>query len=68
MKIFEVSNKKIVDRFWKDAQDKQDMKEEMMRMVQYINAILHLEPKPLSDMFSIMDITSSSNQHFLDNL
>ncbi len=50
MKIFEVSNKKIANRVWKDAQDKKEMKEAMRSMAQYINSILHLEPKPVNEM------------------
>lgn len=41
MTFFEASNKKITNRVWKDAQDKQDMKEAMRSMEKYINAILH---------------------------
>ena len=67
MKFFEASNKKIVDRVWKDVQDKQDMKEAMKSMEKYINTILHLETKPLNEMCMIMDVTSIANQKFLDN-
>ena len=68
MNCFEASNKKIADRVWKDAQDKQEMKEAMKNMAQYINAILHPEPKPINEMSAIVDVTSTTNQQFLDNL
>ena len=68
MKFFKASNKKITNRVQKDAQNKQDMKEAMRNMAQYINAILHLEPKPLNEMSSSMDVMSIANQQFLDNL
>ena len=68
MKFFEASNKKIADRVQKDAQDKQDMKEAKKSMAQYINVIPHPKPKPLSEMSAIVDVTSTTNQQFLDNL
>ena len=68
MKFFEVSNKKIADRVWKDAHDKQEMKEAMKQMAQYINAILHPDPKPINQMSAIMDVNSDINQQFLDSL
>ena len=68
MKIFEASNKKIADRVWKDTQDKREMKEEIKNMAQYINAILHPEPKPLNEMSALVDVSSSANLQFLDNL
>lgn len=68
MKIFEASNRKIADRVWKDAQDKHGMKEAMKSMAQYINAILHPKPEPLNEMSAMVDVSSSTNQQFLDNL
>ena len=62
MKIFEASEKIIVDRVWKDAQDNQDMKEAMRSMAQYISSILHLEPKALSEISEIVDVTSPTNK------
>ena len=50
MMFFEASNKKIADRVWKVAQDKQEMKKAMKNMAQYINVILHLEPNPINEM------------------
>ena len=40
----------------------------MKSMAQYINAILHLEPKPINEMTAIVDVTSTINQQFLDHL
>lgn len=68
MKNFKFSNKKIVDWVWKDAKDKQNMKQTMKSMAQYINAILHPEPKPLHEMSATIDVRSPINQHSLDNL
>ena len=68
MKFFEASNKKIVDKVWKDAQDRQEMEEAMKNIVQYINSILHPKPKPINEMSTIIDVTSTANQQFLDNL
>ena len=62
MKFFEVSNKKIAERVWKDGQDKQEMKENIKSMAQYINVILHPEAKPISMMSAIVDISSVTNQ------
>ena len=62
MKFFEVSNKKIAERLWKDGHDKQEMKEMIKRMAQYINAILHPEAKPISEMSVVVDVSSLTNQ------
>ena len=40
----------------------------MKRMAQYINTILHQEPKTLNEMSKIMDVSSLTNEQFLDNL
>lgn len=37
-------------------------------MTQYINVMLHPEPKPLNEMLAMVDVSSSTNQQFLDNL
>ena len=68
MKFFEVSNKKIAERVWKDGQDKQEMKETIKSMAQYINAVLHPEAKPISEMSVIVDVSSVANQQSLENL
>ena len=44
------------------------MKEAMKKMVQYINAILHRDPNPINQMSAIVDVNSTVNQQFLDNL
>ena len=44
------------------------MKEAMKQMAQYINAILHPDPKPINQMSAIVDVNSAINQQFLDNL
>ncbi len=44
------------------------MKEAIKNMAQYINAILHLEPNLLNQMSALVDVLSSTNQQFLDNL
>ena len=44
------------------------MKQTMKSMAQYINAILHPEPKPLHEMSATIDVRSPINQHSLDNL
>ena len=61
MKFFDVSNKKIADRVWKDVHDRQEMKEAMKSMAQYINAILHPKPKPVNEMATNVDVTSTIN-------
>ena len=68
MKIFEVSNKKIVERVLKDAKDKQHMKEMMRSMAQFIHAIQHPKPVPLSEMPAFVDVKSPINQKFMDHL
>ena len=68
MKFFEVSNKKITERVWKDGQDKQEMKETIKSMAQYINAILHPKAKLISEMLAIIDVSSLTNQQSLENL
>ncbi len=40
----------------------------MKSMAQYINAILHPEPKPVNEILGIVDVTSIINQQFLDHL
>ena len=44
------------------------MKETIKNMAQYINAILHPEAKPINEISSMVDVTSMTNQKFLDNL
>ena len=56
MKIFEDSNKKIINQVWKDAKDKHDMRETIKIMAQYINVILHLESKPLNAVLATIDV------------
>ena len=40
----------------------------MKQMAQYINAILHPDPKPINQMSAIVDVNSAVNQQFLDSL
>ena len=68
MEFFEVSNKKIMQRVWKDGQDKQQMTEMIKNMAQYINVILHPKAKPISEMSTIIDVSSMTNQQSLENL
>ena len=68
MDFFKASNKNIAHMVWKDGQDKQEMKETIKNMAQYINDILHPEAKPINEMSAIVDVTSTSNQQLLDNL
>ena len=44
------------------------MKETIKNMVQYINSILHLEAKLISEMSTIIDVSSTTNQQSLENL
>ena len=39
-----------------------------MNMAQNINAILHPEAKTINEMSAMVDVTSMTNQQFLDNL
>lgn len=68
MEFFEASNKKITHRVLKDGKDKQEMKETIKNMEHNINAILHPEAKPINEMSAMVDVTSMTNQQFLDNL
>ena len=68
IEFFEVSNKKISHRVWKDGQDKQEMKGTIKNMAQYINAILHPKAKPINEISAIIDVSSTSNQQSLENL
>lgn len=68
MEFFKASNQTIAHRVWKDEQDKQEMKETIKNMAQYINAILHLEAKSINEILAMVDVTSTTNQQFLDNL
>lgn len=68
MEFFEASNKKISHRVWKDEHDKKEMKETIKNMAQYINAILHPEAKPISEMSAVVDVSSLINQQSLRNL
>ena len=62
MEFFESSNKNIAHRVWKDGQDKQEMKETIKSMTQYINAILHPKAKKISEMLVIVDVSFATNQ------
>ena len=44
------------------------MKETIKSMAQYINAVLHPEAKPISEMSIIVDVSSMANQKSLENL
>lgn len=68
MKIFEVSNKKISSRIWKEDKDKREMKEALRRMVDYIYAIQNLGPMPLSKLLATLELKSPANQKFIDQI
>lgn len=67
-KHLETSTKIILTRTWKDEKDKNEMKQIIMKMAQYINAIQDPNPQPLSQVPLSFDPRSPMNQRLLDQV
>lgn len=61
----EASRKNITTRTWKDERDKNELKESLKQMTEYIDAIHGPDLQPLSAQPTLFDPKSPSNQKFL---
>lgn len=67
-KHLESSNKRMLSRTWKDEKDKRELKQVVKQMAEYINAIHHPSPQPLSQVSQSFDPKSPMNQNLLDKV
>lgn len=64
----EALTKRIVTRTWKDEKDKQELKETLRHMEEYIEEIHSLDPQPLSQIPSSFNPKSPANQRVLEQI
>lgn len=67
-KHLETSTKRILTRTSNDEKDKNEMKQIIMKMAHYINAIQDPNPQPLSSVPLSFDSKSQMNHKFLDRV
>lgn len=65
-KHLESYKKRMLSRTWKDEKDKQELKQVVTQMIEYINIIHHLSPQPLTHTILSFDPKSPVNQKLLD--
>lgn len=61
IKIWTVGNTRISRCIWKDQKDKQELKQSLCMMVEYIHTLQSPDTRALPNAISIIDVTSPTN-------
>lgn len=67
-KHLKFSTKRMISKTWKDEKDKRELKQIVTQMAEYINAIHHPSPQPLTQLSLSFNPVSLVNQRLLDQV